>query len=246
MIKYHGTPIGGKTTDAVEILRGRHGLVSMAHPEQLPIVMDVCQSFVLDNGAFSEWKKTGEEVDFIAYANWVSTVFRHPRFDWALIPDKIDGDEDHNAMLIHKWIRMGLRAKGVPIWHMHESLEYLDWMVTNFEWVALGSSGQWPNPGTDSWWVRMGEAMRICCDDQGRPRCKLHGLRMLDPNIFEHLPLASADSTNAARNNNQIKRFGMYAPPSAGQRAAVIASRIEAHNSAPLWQGLQQQSMELL
>ena len=47
MIKYHGTPIGGKTTDAAELLRGRHGLVSIAHPEQLNVVMENCNLLFL-------------------------------------------------------------------------------------------------------------------------------------------------------------------------------------------------------
>lgn len=243
MIKYHGTPIGGKHTDAVEVLRGRHGLVSFAHPEQLSIVMDMCQSFVLDNGAFSKWKKTGDPIDFHAYVRWVTGIYRHPRFDWCLIPDVIDGDEDTNSGLVLDWVRMGLRAKGVPVWHLHESLEYLAWLVEDFEWVALGSSGEWPNPGTKGWWGRMNQAMKVCCDDSGRPKCKLHGLRMLNPEIFRHLPLASADSTNAAIHNNDISRFGMYAPPSAGARAAVIASRIEAHNSAAQWGGRTQHEL---
>tara|TARA_R110000737_G_scaffold138940_1_gene169911 strand:+ start:119 stop:856 length:738 start_codon:yes stop_codon:yes gene_type:complete len=237
MIKYHGTPIGGKTTDAEEILRGRHSLVSFSRPDQLAVCMDVCQSFVLDNGAFSLWKKTGGQVDFTAYVNWVISIYRHPCFDWCLIPDKIDGTEEENSQLVHKWLRLGLKAKGVPIWHLHESLEWLEWLVDRFEWVALGSSGQWSSPNTDAWWGRMTEAMRVCCDVEGRPKTKLHGLRMLDPEIFQHLPLAGADSTNAARNNNQLSRFGMYAPPSAGQRAATIAARIESYNSAPVWLG---------
>ena len=244
MIKYHGTPIGGKTTDAEEILRGRHALVSFARPDQLNVVMDVCQSFVLDNGAFSEWKRTGGGVDFAAYVKWVEGIYRHPNFDWCLIPDKIDGTQEENSQLVHKWLRLGLKAKGVPIWHLHESLEWLEWLVDRFEWVALGSSGQWASVGTTSWWQRMSAAMAVCCDSEGRPKAKLHGLRMLDPAIFKHLPLSGADSTNAARNNNQLKRFGMYPPPSAGQRAATIAARIEAYNSAPAWLGLNQ--LELL
>jgi hypothetical protein len=73
------------------------------------------------------------------------------------------------------------------------------------------------------------------CDDAGRPPARLHGLRMLDPAIFTKLPLASADSTNAAVNCGSLDRFGMYLPASSAQRAAVIADRIEAHNSAPAW-----------
>lgn len=245
MIKYHGTPIGGKNTDAAELLRGRHALVSHAHSEQLGIVLENCQSFILDNGAFSEWKKSGDEIDFDVYVDWVKSLYRHPNFDWCLIPDKIDGSESHNVALVNRWLRLGLKAKGVPVWHLHESLEWLEWMVDRFEWVAIGSSGQWATPNTKGWWSRMEEAMNVCCDSSGRPKSKLHGLRMLDPKIFINLPLASADSTNAARNNNQLSRFGMYAPPSAGQRAANIAARIESFNSAAVWVGNKQQNLEL-
>ena len=77
--------------------------------------------------------------------------------------------------------------------------------------------------------------MAAICDDHGRPPCKLHGLRMLDPAIFSLLPFASADSTNAGVNGGSLTRFGMYIPPTAGQRAQVIADRIESHNSASVW-----------
>src|SRR6185312_7590640 len=89
---------------------------------------------------------------------------------------------------------------------------------------------------------RMAEAMEVCCDEHGRPRTKLHGLRMLNPAVFRRLPLASADSTNAVRNSNQLKRFGMYPPPSNGARQAIIADRIEQCQSAGAWVNLDQQT----
>ena len=234
MIHYHGTPIGGTHTDAARFLSGRHALVPFSYQVNLPIVMDVCQTFCLDNGAFTAWKKGGV-VDFDAYCKWVNSVRMHPGFDWCLIPDVIDGTEDDNRDLVTKWLRIGSRAKGVPVWHLHESLAWLEWLVENFEIVALGSSGQWSSPGTTDWWKRMDAAMSVTCDAQGRPKCKLHGLRMLDPAIFSRLPLSSADSTNAAVNCGSLKRFGMYLPPTASQRAEVIAERIEANNSAAIY-----------
>ena len=77
--------------------------------------------------------------------------------------------------------------------------------------------------------------MDAITDEQGRPITKLHGLRIMDPRIFTRLPLASADSTNAAVNSGSISRFGCYLPPTSAQRGAVIADRIEAENSAPVW-----------
>ena len=78
----------------------------------------------------------------------------------------------------------------------------------------------------------MGEAMDVICED-GQPKCKLHGLRMLDPNIFIRLPLSSADSTNAERNGMHSDRH--YVPPTRGQRSAVIAWRVENNQSAETW-----------
>lgn len=234
LIHYHGTPCGGSDANAAEFLMGRHALVPFAYDRHLPIVMDCCQSFVLDNSAFTHWKKGGH-VDVPAYHAWVSSISCHPALDWCLIPDKIDGTEEENVELVTAWLRLGCAVQSVPVWHLHESLEWLDYLATNFQTVALGSSGMYSHPGTEKWWQRMAEAMNAVCDDRGRPRARLHGLRMLDPEIFTRLPLASADSTNAAVNSGSLSRFGVYTPPTSAWRAGVIAERIERHNSAGEW-----------
>ncbi|ELY3796825.1 hypothetical protein SMX68_004106 [Cronobacter sakazakii] len=55
---------------------------------------------------------------------------------------------------------------------------------------------------------------------------------MLNPLIFTKLPLASADSTNVARNIGIDKAWsGAYAPASKETRAAVLVERIESFNS---------------
>jgi hypothetical protein len=231
MIHYHGTPIGGSRQDTARFLIGRHALVPFPRQDDMGIVAEACQSFVFDNGAFSVWKQGGA-LDVPGYIKWCEEWHRHPAFDWALIPDVIEGDEAENDALLREWPRA---VKGVPVWHMHESVERLVRLASEWETVALGSSGEWASPGTTAWWARMTEAMNAICDEQGRPKCRLHGLRMLDPAIFTALPLASADSTNAAVNSGSLDRFGMYTPPTSSQRAAVIAARIESHNSPAVW-----------
>ena len=212
MIHYHGTPIGGKRVDVARFLMGRHALVSYYRHDDISAVLECCQSFVLDNGAFSHWKSGAGDIDFDGYLEFVRTYHKHPSFDWCLIPDKIDGTEEENKELILKWISTGIKARSLPIYHLHESLEYLEWMIENFDFIALGSSGEWATVGTKSWWARIDDVMSIICNDNGQPRCKLHGLRMLDPAIFTLLPLSSADSTNAAVNCGSLSRFGMYLP----------------------------------
>jgi hypothetical protein len=236
MIHYHGTPVGGTRQDGAKFLAGRHALVPFPRQDDMGIVAEVCQSFVLDNGAFSIWNKGGT-LDVDGYVRWVEDWHRHPGFDWALIPDVIDGTESENDALLAAWPS---HLRGVPVWHLHESLERLQRLAKEWPMIAFGSSGQWRTPGSTGWWTRMQAAMEAICDDHGRPPCKLHGLRMLDPAVFKCLPLSSADSTNAAINGGSLTRFGMYIPPTAGQRAIVIADRIESYNSAPCWQRLPQ------
>jgi hypothetical protein len=239
MIHYHGTPIGGSRQDTARFLVGRHALIPFGRQDDLAPVLEFCQSFCLDNSAFSHWRRGAGRIDFDAYLGWAQSLRKHPSFDWALIPDIIDGTEDDNLAWVLKWVRSGTRAKGVPVWHLHESLEYLEWLVDSFEIVAMGSSGDYSTPGNDKWWKRITECMAVICHDDGKPRCKLHGLRMLDPKIFERLPLSSADSTNAAVNSGSVSRFGMYVPATSSQRAAVIADRIESHNSAPAYKAFE-------
>lgn len=250
MIHYHGTPIGGSRQDVARFLMSRHAMIPYARPDDLGIALDVCQSVIVDNSEFTYHNKGEKPVDLDDYVAWVRTFHRHPAFDWCVIPDRIGGDVEQNSRLVRDWVRCAPRFVGVPVWHLHEPLEYLEWLIKCFPIVAFGSSGQFRTPGTPRWWARMGEAMTKACDSEGRPKRQFHGLRMLDPDIFTRLPLRSADSTNAAVNCGSLSRFGMYVPPTAAQRAAVIASIIEAQNSPAVWcakaSGGVQQNMELV
>jgi hypothetical protein len=233
MIAYHGTPCGGPREQVARFLRGRHALIPFVRPEDIATAAEVCQSFCVDNGAFTAWKQ-GVEINWSEYYAFCDEWHRHPSFDWAIIPDVIDGSEADNDALLDQWPG---HIEGVPVWHMHESLDRLD-RLCSWPRLCLGSSGDYATVGTDKWWRRMGEAMAVVCDKDGKPRSRLHGLRMLDPAVFTRLPLASADSTNAVRNSSSYSRFGMYVPPNASTRMAIIAERIEAYQSASVWSGV--------
>lgn len=234
MIHYHGGPIDPLAVADV-VWRGRHAFVSWDDPRQLPLVAAVAQSFALDNGAYSAWTK-GHALDVEGYATWVKQWMRHPGFDWCIIPDVIDGSEEDNAKLIGQWRELEVPfSVSVPVWHMHESLERLAYLSIAWPRVALGSSGAYRTVGTEAWWQRMDEAMRTVCDTEGRPRCKLHGLRMLNPAVFTRLPLASADSTNTAQNHSRESvRYRL----TNHMAALVITARIEAQQSADRWTGI--------
>jgi hypothetical protein len=234
VIKYHGTPFGGSNQEAAEALIGRHAFISFAARQQLEVALEVCQSVAFDNGAFSAWK-SGKVIDWDSYTDWVNDHYKHPRFDFAVIPDVIDGDEEANIKLISRLIERfkgDALVSGVPVWHMHESRDKLNYLSRAYYRISIGSSAEYSQVGTQKWHDRMKWAMNILCDG-GQPRCKVHMLRGLDPNIFTKYPFASADSTNAARNCNIKTAWkGTYPPPSNSWRARVIMARTEAFNSA--------------
>lgn len=236
MIHYHG---GRHSTSqiAVEIWKRRHALVSFADPGQLPIASEVAQSFALDNGAFSVWQQGGA-VDWNRYYGWVEEWMRHPGFDWAIVPDVIDGAEAENDELVGAWPLP--HHIGVPVWHMHESLERLRRLCQAWQRIAIGSSGQYSVPNTPRWWQRMALAMEAICEN-GRPLTKLHGLRMLRPSLYEHLPLASADSAGVSRGVGTTNWGGAYKSASNVVKAVVLVDSYERGQSAAGWTGIPEQ-----
>ena len=231
MIKYHGTPIGGSKRDALLFLQGRHALVSFACQLHLPEVISCCESFCLDNGAFSIWKKGEGRVNESKYLEWVTSLRDHPAFDFFIIPDIIDGSVAANDYAVKKWKRI---KGGVPVFHCSEPVERLIWLSEQFETVCLGSTSKWPSVGSKKWWPYMADLMDKFCIN-GKPRCKLHGLRMLNPNVFTKLPLHSADSCNAAVNNGVCLKKGVYPNLERWQGSERIARRIEAYQSPAIW-----------
>jgi hypothetical protein len=232
VIHYHGTPCGGQRMEAARFLFGRHALVPFPRPEDLALVLSACRSFVVDNGAFSIWRKGGT-LDYAGYVSWVSSFCWHPGFDWALIPDVIDGTEKDNDAMLADW-PSGIA--GAPVYHLHESLDRAERLANEWPVVAIGSSGDWPTPGNASWCERMALVMEAVTDREGRPLCKLHGLRMMNPVIFKKYPFRSVDSTNCAQNATRNgKRIDQHL--TSGQGAIITAWRIEAHQSPPVWDG---------
>lgn len=235
MLHYHGTPITPDTACS-HAIRGGHALVSWAYPGQLVLAAQVCQSFALDNGAFSAWRAGRSVSDWAGYYEWVGQCRLLPGLDFAIVPDVIDGSEADNDVLLHEWPHP--RWVGAPVWHMHESLDRLDRLAADWPRVCLGSSGQFAKVGVPVWWARIREAMGVVCNVEGAPLVKLHGLRMLNPAVFTHLPLSSADSTNIGRNIGIDVRWKQrYAPPTKDARAQLMRSRIESHNAPLTWTG---------
>lgn len=202
MIHYHGTPITPKPI--LQSLAGKFFCVSYAAPENLAVCHQIGQGVMLDNGAYSLWRRNRNVFTYVwdAYYGWARPWLDFPN-TWCVIPDVIGGTESANDQLISKWFAlMGGYRQAAPVWHLHESFERLERLTRGFERVCFGSSGEFGVIGSNGWNNRVNEAFNRICGGSGRPAAAIHMLRgmSLAGSVY---PFASVDSTDIARNHNR-------------------------------------------
>ena len=237
MIKYHGTPITPKEV-FYQALKNKNSLVSFANQQDLHKSFEICDKVILDNGAYTTWQnmKKGKikEINWHKhwdiYYLWLEKLTNRELY---FIPDVIDGSEEENDSLL----KDNPFNDGVPIWHINESLERLERLASNYNYIAFGSAGEYSELGTPKWNYKMDLAMRVICNKDGIPNVKIHMLRCLNPKIFTKFPFFSGDSTNLAQNHslyNTIKanRKQKIEPSNDGWK--IVMRWIEKYNS-PLY-----------
>lgn len=192
-IHYHGTPITPRSV--LYELAGRSFCVRYGEHRDAEVCHQIGQSVVIDNGAFQR-----KEVDWEAFYRWVE-----PWLDfhttWAIVPDVIGGGEIENNELIDRWPHGFKRA--APVWHLHESFDRLEWLVSAFDRVCFGSSEEFWQIGTQRWNNRVNEAFNRICKGSGRPPAWIHMLRGMSLSGSDY-PFSSVDSTDIARNHEQV------------------------------------------
>jgi hypothetical protein len=194
MIHFHGTPITPKAQLAR--MTGRHFCVSFARPDSLKTCLEIGQSVMLDNGAFSAFTR-GHKLDVEAYYQWLDPILAPPHF--AIVPDAIGGTLEDQHSMRATWPRHTLgNANAAPVFHLHFPLTYLNELCLGWSRVCLGSSGEYWQVGSAKWCSRMDEIFNYLVHQFGRVPY-IHGLRMLGQ-TDGGWPLASADSTNVAQN----------------------------------------------
>jgi len=196
MIHYHGTPL----TPREMLLRmaGKHFCVSFANPRDAEVCLDIGQSVMWDNGAFTAFTQ-GKTFDIYSFYEWVEPRLGHPH--WAVIPDEIGGNEEQNRKKLATW--PFAKELGAPVWHLHMPTDYLLYLCDNYPKVCFGSSGEYWRIGTGKWEQRIDEAFNALAQ-RNRHLPWIHMLRGLAQS-GKRWPFASADSVNVARNYKDTK-----------------------------------------
>lgn len=212
---YHGTPI--TPHEVLYSLAGRCFCVSHARPDQVEIVHRIGQSVMLDNGAFSAWKR-GHEPNWKTYYEWTDRWLNYPT-TWAVIPDVVDGGSQLQDALLREWPH---GQRGAPVWHMDEPLDRLLRLTGEWQRVCIGSTAEYAVVGCPEWHERMQDIWNEIAKQHRRTPYvhMLRGMQMAGT-IY---PFASVDSTDVAQNHNRPQNI-----------AAEMAERWDAANCPGTW-----------
>lgn len=170
------------------------------------------EMLIIDNGAFSLHKQgiSTRDEDYLAdFEEWAQAILDRCPQAVAVVPDVIDGTEQENTELLALWQLDP--ARSMPIWHLHESFDYLRYLLDGgWEHLGFGSSGQYWKPGTPEWHARVKEAFDVIDawereENAGHVRPRIH---MMRAQSLAHLyDFDSSDSTNVAVNHNRFRKL---------------------------------------
>jgi len=191
MIHYHGTPLTPKSN--LIKMAGKHFCVSFAHPCDANTCLQIGQSVMWDNGAFTTFRQ-GKAFDPLKFYQWVEPKLGHP--NWAVIPDVIDGSVEQQKALLESWPFP--KELGAAVWHMGLPIDYLLFLADEYPKVCFGSSGVYWDVMSDAWINRADKAFNALAK-RHRFLPHIHMLRGLSLGD-QRWPFASADSVNVARN----------------------------------------------
>lgn len=205
-VAYHGTPL--TPNELLLSLSGRHFCVSYYRPDQIEFCDTAAQTLMIDNGAFSAWRK-GLVLDaayWAGYHDFCRQWAMRPT-TWCVIPDVIDAGSQEQDGLIREW-PAELRDRSAPVFHMDEPIDRLLRLVDEWPRVCIGSTAEYRTVKSPTWVERMDEMW-----DQLASRRRftpwlhmLRGMQLLKPDC--PWPFASVDSTDLARNHNRLNGLG--------------------------------------
>ena len=213
----YGLPLN--PTHLLNELKGASFCVSYATRAKLGKQLDQAIELVgkdgillVDNGAFSAHQAGVDTMNDEAYLNgfadWANDIADRCPQAIIVFPDVIGGTAEQNRELVIKSMGLVYCDRAMPIWHMHEPIEYLLWMCKAFNYIGIGSSAQYFDLGP-AWHDRIKEALAAIDAweiETGLDRPRIH---MMRAQKMAHLyPFDSSDSTNVAVNHGRQRRLG--------------------------------------
>jgi hypothetical protein len=183
----------------IEPLAGHHFCVPHWRTADAPFAHEFGQSVMLDNGAFSKWKR-GRPTNWPRYYKWVDRWLAFPT-TWAVIPDVINGGCEAQDQLLEEW---PFQHRGAPVWHLDEPIARLLRLCDEWPKVCMGSTKEYQIVMNERWRARLDAAFNELAK-RHRYIPWIHMLRGMRT-VNGRWPFASLDSANVARSYWQDTR----------------------------------------
>jgi hypothetical protein len=149
-------------------------------------------SLLLDSGAFTAWTK-GKAVDVTVYGKFVAKNQRH--LVAAINLDVIIPSDPEKAAELgfENYLKLDeMGAVTMPVFHVGESLKWLDMMMETSGYVGLSATSMRGN-GAEVWYTAM---HYYASDAEGMPLCRFHGFGDTAPITLTSYPWHSVDSSS--------------------------------------------------
>ncbi len=161
----------------------------------------------LDSGAFSAFT-LGKEIDLKAYCEYMKR-----NADIIDVASVLDGIGDPLKTYQNQCLMEFAGERPLPCFHYGEDERYLEHYIQNYEYITLG--GMVPNTTEQNklWLDRIWS--KYLCNEQGKPKCKVHGFGMTSVPLMLRYPWYSVDSSSwvqiGFRGGIMLPKFGVIA-----------------------------------
>ena len=150
----------------------------------------------LDSGAFSAWTQ-GVEIDIQEYIRFIKeheeVIEVYANLDVIGMGGKQPNEKTAELTLKNQKIMEEAGLNPLPCFHYGEPMNYLEYYVENYDYLALGVAG---NVGKKLMpWLDVCFADYIC-DKNGMPKIKTHGFAVTSLSLMLRYPWWSVDSTS--------------------------------------------------
>lgn len=150
----------------------------------------------LDSGAFSA-KSLGVDIDIDEYCEYIirnRDIIRVE--DGVLMASVLDGIGDAKLTGQNQEYMERHGAPPLPCFHFGEPEEYLDWYASRYPYITIGGMVRTKAEDVMKWLDRIWRKGGPLCDEEGRPKLKVHAFGVTTISLMERYPWHSVDSSS--------------------------------------------------
>lgn len=145
------------------------------------------RKFFLDSGAFSAYTM-GVQIDLAKFCDYC-----HRNADVIHMVSVLDAIGDPDGTWRNQVAMEERGVRPLPCFHYGEPTEIVDYYCRNYEYITIGGMVPISNQQLEVWLDRIWADHLT--DDEGKPRCKVHGFGLTSPKLMNRYPWYSVDSS---------------------------------------------------